>query len=271
MKFTVHGARGSYPVAGTSFARYGGRTSCFSLETSRGFIIVDAGTGIADLGDALAAHRVPPPTTILFTHIHLDHLIGLPAFKPLLNSKAQVTLMADPSQLPEWQRHVSLLMDHPFWPLPLLRDRSAVRFEDLRLRHGEAYGLDGVSITTLPVRHPQGCVAYRLSTPSRVLVIATDREHGDPAGDAALIKFCRGADVLLHDAQFTPEELPARRGWGHSTWEHAVAVAKEAGVKELLLTSHDPGHSDEMIDSIVAAARKQFPDTRAAADGLVIA
>lgn len=264
-RLMIHGARGSYPVSGPTFLRYTGHTSCFSLSLPRGLLIVDAGTGIASLGDTLAAQKTLPPITILLTHLHFDHVIGLTAFKPLMRSDARVSIMTHPGQIADWQDALRRMLDGPYWPSKPLDGPAALRFVDLQ---GDAMDLYGAKVSWCPVQHPQGCLSYRLDMPDGAIVIATDRECGHPDLDARFLAFCRGAGVLIHDAQYTPEEHQSRQGWGHSTWEQAARVAAEAGVGQLWLTSHDPARSDDDIDAIVEQARRIFPATRAATESL---
>ena len=273
--WTIHGARGSYPVSGERFRRYGGSTSCFSVETKTGLIIVDAGTGIAALGDELFQRPSLPPITILFTHFHLDHVIGLPAFKPFLREDAKVTLLADAESAGDWPQALKTSVGKPFWPFGLAESNATVRFEDLPRRKPSAQmmgpiTLYGMEVSWCAVWHPQGCVNYRFALPEQTLVLATDREHGNPRLDAIFQEFCHGVDVLIHDAQYTPEEYPNRSGWGHSTWEQGATLAEQLGAKQLVLTSHDPSRSDEEIDRLVECAQRIFPNTVAAAEEMTL-
>lgn len=267
-QFTIYGARGTHPVSGRAHLRYTGDTSCFGLETPAGLLVIDAGTGITTLGNALGARTHVPPIQLLFTHLHLDHVIGLGAFAPLFRREAQVTLRADARYLGRWRAGLTTLIGGPFWPRPLPRLGARVRFAELGGRsHGPAgrmRTLEDVRVRWCPVRHPQGCLSYRLETTRVTVVIATDRECGDRRLDAAFLEFARGADILVHDAQYTPAESHRRRGWGHSTWEDAVRVARQARVGQLVLTSHDPARSDEAIEAIVRQARRRFRRTAAA-------
>ncbi len=269
MKITIHGARGSSPVSGKEYLRYGGHTPCVSLETPSGLIVLDAGTGISSLSDALCGRNSLPPITILLTHVHLDHILGITAFKPFLTPGAQVTFMADSAVLKDWVTAVKTFAEKPFWPVPLLNSGASVQFKPLPDKSSRM-DLYGIRVSWCPVRHPQGCLSYKLSGQDHTLVLATDREPGDPGLDGKFLEFCRGAGTLIHDAQYTPEEFPQRIGWGHSTWEMAARTAAEAGVQKLILTSHDPGRSDEEIDDIVEKTRKIFPNTMAASGNLAL-
>jgi ribonuclease BN (tRNA processing enzyme) len=264
-RFTIHGARGSYPVHGERYRRYGGGTSCFSVETDEGLLIVDAGTGIAALGEQMAGRPELPPITILFTHVHLDHIAGLPAFGPLRRKDARVTFVVDAKR--GWERILTTVVGRPVWPVDLPAFGATIRFEALPEEPLHRYG---VRIRRHDVPHPQGCLSYRLETPQRTIVIATDREHGEPAADRAFQDWCRGAELLVHDAQYTPDEFADRRGWGHSTWEEGAAVAAAIGAHRLILTSHDPSRSDDEVDQIVARAQRLFPHTAGAAAEMVV-
>lgn len=266
-RLTFYGARGSYPVSGPDYRRYGGHTSCVALETDKGMIVMDAGTGMASLGDALCRRDPIPPVTVLFTHFHLDHIAGITAFRPFFKKKVQVTLMADSGLFPGWPDALKTLAGRPFWPVDPLKSGARVQFKPLP---GSEPGVDlyGVKISWCPVWHPQGCASYRFSVAGRGVVLATDREHGNREMDKRFLDFCRGTDLLIHDAQFTPEEHASRVGWGHSTWEAACRLALEAKVKSLVLTSHDPARTDSDLEQLVGRAKGIFRSTVAAREGM---
>ncbi|MFC1461562.1 MBL fold metallo-hydrolase [Verrucomicrobiota bacterium] len=292
-KFTIHGARGTMPISGREFLKYGGKTTCFSLETDQGVIIVDAGTGIVSLSDTLRQGPDGPPITILFMHFHLDHVIGLPVFVPLYDSQACITLMADANRVDDWQTSLQTIAGAPYWPLNLMKFGSHIQFHSLQ-DHGapsqapgcrQASGaqtdaqlkeqtgemeLYGTHISWCRVQHPQQCLAFRIKTPESCIVIATDREHGSKKLDECFLEFCRDADFLIYDAQYTPEEYPAHKGWGHGTWLEGTQLVKDAHVRELILTHHDQLRQDAEIDDMVSRARKVFPKTRGAHAGMVL-
>ncbi len=265
----IHGARGSFPVTGDVFRRYGGHTSSFSLETPQGILVFDAGTGLSALGQTLAERSTLPPITIFFTHLHLDHLIGLAAFKPLLRPDAQITFMADERVLGDWPKALRILIGAPYWPVDLERLGAHVAFEQLP-KDAEIIDRCGIRIRWRALSHPQGCLSYRIESDGKSIVLATDYEFGQSAFDRDFVGFAKDAHVLVHDAQYTPEEFDSRRGWGHCTWEHAVAVAQKAKVAQLVLTSHDPSRTDDAVDCIEALARARFPKTVAARAGLIL-
>lgn len=265
--FTIHGARGTMAVSGRAFNRYGGETTCFSLATRQGILIVDAGTGIIALGDQLMRQNDLTPITIMFTHFHMDHVIGLPLFKPLYRRGASITLMADPYRKENWPDCLRTLVAPPFWPLDLRHFGAAIRFQTLP-RQSRRMRVYGIEIDWHPLRHPQQCQAYRLNINQRSFVIATDNELDADAANGAFTDFCRGASVLIADAQYTPAEYFTQRGWGHGTWAACARLAATAGVDKLILTHHDRRRTDTQIDCLVRQARRIFPATRAARDGM---
>ena len=257
------------PVDGRQFARYGTQTTCFSLRTPQGLIVVDAGTGIISLSDRLQREAELPPITMLFTHFHLDHVIGLPLFQPLYRPQARITMMANPNRPGDWKRSLTTLIGKPYWPVSLPNCGARIRLQDLPAGRS-AMRRHGLRISWCPVRHPQQCLAYRFDTANGRIVIATDHETGNSRLDENFLRFCRGADVLIIDAQYTPRELPAHRGWGHGSWLQAAAIAREAQVGELILTHHDRYRTDVHLDAIIRKARRLFPRTRAAREGMTL-
>ena len=267
--FTIHGARGSFSVWGPAHQRYSGDTSCFSLETERGLLIIDAGSGLRHLGSVLSARPALPPMTMLFTHFHWDHLLGLLAFGPLFSRDTRLTVMADPVTFGDWPSALRDLVRAPWWPVDVWSAGASVTFTHLPggkdpMAVRDPLELAGVRVSWCPIWHPQGGISYRFETPEGTLVLATDREAGHPELESRFVEFCRGADVLLHDAQYLPDELPRYRSRGHSTWEQAARLAADIGVKSLVLVSHDPARTDDEIDRLTAQARRIFPNTTAA-------
>ncbi|MCX6993082.1 MAG: MBL fold metallo-hydrolase [Kiritimatiellaeota bacterium] len=265
--FTIHGARGTMAVSGRAFSRYGGETTCFSLATRQGILIVDAGTGIIALGDQLMRQSDLPPITIMFTHLHLDHVIGLPLFKPLYRKGASITLMADPHRKENWPGCLRTLVAPPFWPLDLWHFGAAIRFQPLP-RQNRRMRTYGVEIAWHPLRHPQQCLAYRLGIQKHSVVIATDNELDADTANGGFTDFCRGASVLIADAQYTTAEYFTKHGWGHGTWAACARLAATAGVGRLILTHHDRRRQDAQIDRLVRQAQRIFPATHAARSGM---
>ncbi len=267
--FVIRGTRGTLPTCGPDFFRYGGDTTCFSLETSQGLLVIDAGTGLRHVTQELADRSDLPPITVLLTHLHMDHLVGLPSFGPLYSSHAQIRFMADSNREDDWQQALLAFIRKPYWPVGLTDADATLEFGSLS-PPGEPMEIYGVRVGWCAIPHPQQCVAYRLDWSGGSVVIATDVEFEASRIPVHFIQFCQGASHLIFDAHFTPSEIGHYAGWGHSTWETGVALAQASGVGELLLTHHRPTRYDTDIDAIVEAARKVFPQTRGASTNIAL-
>lgn len=264
--FTIRGVRGGTVAIGPEYARHGGHTTCFSLHTPEGMLLIDAGTGLAAADADIDLQAVALPIVFLFTHFHLDHLTGLPFFRPLYQKGRSIRMLGDPARTDDWPGALRRFCSPPYWPVDMATAGADIRME--RLPEAGSAVLLGARVAWCPVWHPQGCLAYRLDLPAASIVVATDHECGDPDLDRRFVAFCRGADALIYDAQYTPDEYPRHRGLGHSTWRDGVAIARAAGVGELILTHLDRSRTDAAQDEIVALARREFPRVRSATQGL---
>jgi phosphoribosyl 1,2-cyclic phosphodiesterase len=263
----VRGATGSTPTSGPSRLRYGGHTTCYTLDAIPDEpIVIDAGTGLAFSAD-LVTQR-PTHFHMLLTHFHLDHLLGLQTFRPFFSSEHRFTFYAFVPRREHLRDAIAGVFAEPWFPVRLDDVPSRLEFVVL---DGTPFSLGPVLVNLARLHHPQGVTAFRLTHGRRSVVIATDHEAGRPEVDTRLIEFAIGADVLIHDAQFTPEEAESLyHGWGHSTWKDAVRIAADADVGRLVLTSHDPFRTDDEIDEIVALARQELRNVEAAYEGLAI-
>jgi phosphoribosyl 1,2-cyclic phosphodiesterase len=266
-ELTVYGARGSIPAPSRDRLRYGGNTTCFGLSLGDDHVLlIDAGTGLAFAGDLL--RRGPTVYDVLITHYHMDHLLGLQSFRPFFDPVNTFTFFGMVPEQGTIEGAIGGVFASPWFPVQLPDIPCGRHYVEL---DGSPFTVADVEVTTTPLRHPQGVLAYRLERGDRTVVIATDHEADHGPQDEALVELSRGADVLIHDAQYTPDELETQYdGWGHSTWQDAVRVATAAGVSELVLTSHDPYRPDAGIDAIVDAARREFPHVVGAYEGLSI-
>jgi phosphoribosyl 1,2-cyclic phosphodiesterase len=265
--FTVLGARGSWPVSDLDMLAHGGRTTSFMIPLGdNATVLIDAGTGVAKVDDL---DTTEPQTYYMFlTHYHLDHIQGLQFFKPIYRELNTFTIHGVPPDGMTVEEAVSGIYRAPWFPIPLSETASAKRFVDLDFTPVE---IGPLRITMGKLTHPQGATAYRIEGPRAEVVIATDHEAGDEEVDAKLAEFAKGADYLLHDAQYTPtEHRELYQGWGHSTWEDAVDLAEKAGVGQLILTSHDPSRTDDAVSRLTELASTRFPATTAAYEGLQI-
>jgi phosphoribosyl 1,2-cyclic phosphodiesterase len=289
--------RGSYPSPGLKTARIGGNTPCVQVQAGKHLIILDAGTGIISLGEALVIQhqgdKTPITATLLFTHTHHDHTQGFPFFKPLYFRTTTLYVFGPRTLQADLHEVLSRAMLPPVFPITL-DQLPCVRIVR-NLNEGEAIVLGAdtdepqviagrippganafgnVLIHTLrSYAHPQGVYIYRIEHNGKAVVYATDTE-GYVGGDQRLIRFVRDAALLIHDAQYIESEytnpLASKQGWGHSTWRMAIEVAQAAAVKQLVLFHHDPEHSDEMLEQVEKEARTIFPMARLAREGMTI-
>ncbi len=256
---TVLGARGSIPVSGSRFVRYGGNTTCFALVVDGiTTAFIDAGTGLID-ADELGLD-LAPSVGVLLTHYHWDHTQGLSMMDEMWSGACDICVWGpdDPEAILE--RAIS----PPLFPVSIT-DVPSIRFASA----DRPIEIEGLTITPFAIHHPQGASGYRVDGPGRSVAIVTDHEAGTDL-DSEVLAAVSGVDVLIHDAQYLPEELLAHKGWGHSTHEDATRAARAAGVTELILTSHDPRRADVAIDAMVESARKVFKNTEAARPGMEI-
>ncbi len=264
MRVQFWGTRGSIAKPGPTTARYGGNTSCVEVRSSRGtLIVIDCGTGAHALGQSLLKenpHGVRGH--LLISHTHWDHIQGLPFFAPLFAPGSEWDVYGPKGLDQSVRESLSGQMQYTYFPITLEQFGATVRYHDLV---EGAFEIDDVSITTRYLNHPALTLGYRLRADGATVVYSCDHEphsrelatgNGDIGGeDERHSEFLRGADLVLHDAQYTAAEYPAKVGWGHSTVEYAVRIARHAGVATLALTHHDPLRDDQSLDRLVEDLR----------------
>jgi phosphoribosyl 1,2-cyclic phosphodiesterase len=251
--------------------RYGGNTSCVEVRFGDNLYIFDCGTGFRTLGQQLESEAGGKPISahIFVSHFHWDHIQGIPFFRPLYENSQNQFVFHSSRRTRSLQRVMEEQMSSPYFPVDTSEMKAGRNFYDIE--EGRTQLDDDARMQTLWLNHPQGCMGFRLETREGVLVYATDNEPGDEVFDKNVRKLAEGADVLIYDAQYLPEEYEARkRGWGHSHWREAIKVVMESGAKELVLFHHDPDHDDRLIDKVVEDARNYYPRVRAAAEGMEI-
>ncbi len=263
-KLTVRfwGVRGSIPSPGPRTTKVGGNTSCVEIRAGDHVLVFDMGTGIRSLGESLFAERAGETieAAIFVSHYHWDHIQGLPFFGPGFVPKNRFTLYG-PSKNGQTIREVLAgQMVPPYFPVPLEALRAKLTFKPVR--SGSKVKVGDATVSCRELYHPGGVVSYRVDLGKRSVVYATDFEHGT-AADEALVEFARGADVLIIDSQYTPDEYAGktgmpRVGWGHSTWREAAAFAERASVKRLVLFHHDPTRTDAAVEEFARLAGRSF-------------
>ncbi|HEX7284811.1 MAG TPA: MBL fold metallo-hydrolase [Candidatus Angelobacter sp.] len=264
------GVRGSTPTPQSDNLRYGGNTSCVEVRLNGSLYVFDCGTGFRNLGRHLEMESPGDPLRahVFLSHFHWDHIQGIPFFGPLYNSAQNNFAFHSSGKNRGLQRALEEQMSEPYFPVNMSEMAAQRRFYDIEEGRLE---FDDCVVHTRRLNHPQGCLGFRIESKGKTVVYATDNEPGQTEFDKKVRELAEGADLLIYDAQYLPEEYEARRrGWGHSHWREAVNVVMESGAKELVLFHHDPDHSDTCIDSVVAKAREYYPKVRAAAEGMEI-
>ena len=232
--------------------------------------IFDCGTGFRNLGKQLVREfgETPINAHVFISHFHWDHIQGIPFFKPLYESRQNHFFFHSSNRTRGLQRAIEEQMSDPYFPVDMNEMAAHRNFYDIE---EDRIAFDDCVIQSKWLNHPQGCLGFRVETEDGILVYATDNEPGHPVFDKNVRKLAEGADVLIYDAQYLPDQYAAKKiGWGHSHWREAVNIVMESGAKELVLFHHDPDHDDKCVDSIVKAARDYYPSVRAAAEGMEI-
>ncbi len=263
------GVRGSVGVAGPGTVIYGGHTSCIDIRAAGRRFIVDAGTGIVPLG--MAADAKPGDHfDILLTHLHHDHVLGLMLFAPLFVKGVTVDIYCGNLGGRSAEEDLRCMFSPPLFPLTFDRLPSKVRF--IGFSAGEMLSIGGVDIHTCPLNHPDGATGYRMGEGSRAVAVLTDMEHEGDAAEPApeLVDFCRGAGVIVYDATFDVNDYPKYRGWGHSTWQAGVALARAASVPQLVCFHHAPEYDDERIARMEADLKSAFAGGYFAREGQTV-
>jgi phosphoribosyl 1,2-cyclic phosphodiesterase len=253
MKVTLWGTRGSLATPGPETIRYGGNTSCVEVQGADGTVLVlDAGTGIRRLGEALG----PEITCIdlLLTHLHLDHIQGLGFFDPLNRPGQEVHIWGPPSTTQDLRSRLARYLSPPLFPVRLRDLPCRLTLHDIPLG---CFAIGSLQIAAALVLHPGPTVGYRITENGASLAYLPDHEpalgvHRFPEEPewTSGFELAAGVDLLIHDAQYTPAEYLTHVGWGHSTLPQTIAFATEAGVKQLVPFHHDPSHSDQLLDRL---------------------
>jgi phosphoribosyl 1,2-cyclic phosphodiesterase len=250
MQATIWGCRGSLATPGPSTVRYGGNTSCVEIRPqSGGVIVLDAGTGVRRLGDRLAAERVRS-IDLLLTHLHLDHVEGLGFFSPLFDPECTIRFHGPRQEGGSLEQQIARYLSPPFFPVPFQNIPAHLEFSEL---WRDVFELDGVRVTSAPVAHPGPTVGYRLEEGGRSLAFIPDNEPG--LEHASGLELAGGADLLIHDAQYTNEEYTTRVGWGHSSQADVTRFVQEASPQRTVLFHHDPSHDDAQLEEMERGTR----------------
>jgi len=256
MIIRCYGARGSIPVSGEEYIKYGGDTTCLEIRTKNDeIIIVDAGSGIRRLGNKLLREG-RFDYHVLFTHSHLDHILGFPFFKPIYHEKATIHLMGCPTTQGNIQKLLSKAMSAPLFPVPFDALQAKIDYD---VECSLTFHIDSIEIFPINLNHLNGGMGYKFVEDGKTFVFLTDNEldyrHRNGQTFEEYAAFSRDADLLIHDSEYTREEYEETRGWGHSTYLDALRLAREAKVKTFGLFHHNQNRSDAEQDAIVQRCR----------------
>lgn len=272
MEITFYGVRGSIASPGPETAGVGGNTSCVEVMCGGERIILDAGTGLRKLGDRMMADGALE-ATMLLSHQHWDHIQGIPFFVPAYVPATRLRVYGGVNGVMSLRETLEHQMTAPVFPVRL--DELGAQIDLCEVKSGQAFSVGGARVKAIKVNHPGGCFAYRIDFEGSSVVYATDTEHY-ACVDPALRALAEGADVLIYDSQYTPEEYRgdagrSRVGWGHSTYVAGAELARSSGVGQYVLFHHDPSRSDAKVAEIEAKAQALFASSVAAREGMKIA
>jgi phosphoribosyl 1,2-cyclic phosphodiesterase len=258
MKIKIWGCRGSIPTPGKSTIKYGGNTSCIEVRLKDGSVIIfDAGSGIRKLGKKIIREESCRELYLVLTHSHWDHLMGFPFFLPAYRETFTINVRGGPIAKESVKKYLEHQMEAPYFP---------ARFSSLKANFDFSHGIPIVrrigtaELIPIPLSHPNGGFGFRLQDKDASFVFLTDNElghdHDGRRSYTEYINFAKNADLLLHDAQYTPQEYKRSKGWGHSTFVDAALFALHSEVKNYGIFHHDPDHSDGDIERIEAVSRE---------------
>jgi len=259
MKIKIYGARGSISVSGRKYLKYGGDTTCIEIRTDSGeLIIIDAGTGIRELGESLSKEDKGKIIHMFFTHAHWDHIQGFPFFAPIYRAETRINIYGCLNSSKPIQQVLATQMDKTYFPVPIEKLPSTIKFVEgcicnMEIGSATIYGIEN--------NHPALCHSVKIVEDGRQFVFMTDNELGQDKQGTSIgefADFAKNADCLIHDCMYLDEEIESKRGWGHSDVSEVCDLANRAGAKQLGLFHHDPGRSDKDVDRMVSLCRAKL-------------
>lgn len=264
MRIKIWGCRGSIPSPGCDTSEYGGNTTCVEVRPEDGsLIVIDAGTGIRCLGNSLLEVQGPKTVHLLLTHAHWDHLQGFPFFVPAYMEEYSIRVRGGPFAKTSLEGFLAHQMDPPYFPVPFRDLKASFDFQE---ENGRRLSIGDVDIVPIVLKHPNGGYGYKFKEDGKTFVFLTDNEIGfdHPGGlsDAEYAEICRGADLLVHDGQYTDREYEVSRGWGHSTFRAVTDLGVSAQVKRLGIFHHDPRHLDQDLDRYLEECKRRITSVK---------
>jgi phosphoribosyl 1,2-cyclic phosphodiesterase len=266
-----YGARGSIPVSGEEFLKYGGDTTCMEIRTHNDeIIIVDAGSGIRRLGNKLLEEE-RFEYYMLFTHSHWDHILGFPFLKPIYLEETTLNVMGSPTTQDNLKVLLPRIMSAPHFPVPFHKLKARINYISIS---AESYFIDSVQLFSIDLSHPNFGLGYKFVENGKTFVFLTDNElgyrHRGGKDFKEYVEFSKNADLLIHDSEFTPEEYKTTRTWGHSTYADALELALEAGVKCFGLFHHNQDRNDSDQEVILEKCHEIIQSRKSDMDCFVL-
>lgn len=268
MKVKFWGVRGSVPTPEADKLKVGGNTSCVEVKTAAHRVILDMGTGLISLGKKLAVEIKDgklPEIIILLSHTHWDHIQGLPFFAPAYIPGMKITIYGPAKANRKLEQVLAGQMEYDYFPVKFSHLPAKIEFRELP--EGVHLLREGLKVSARRHIHPGVAYGFRIEADGRTLVYSTDTEHFQDMIDKRVVELAEDADLLIHDAQYSENEMGFKLGWGHSTWRQAIQVCIEAKAKRLALFHHDQDRSDAACDEIEAEAKIGFPSLFLAREG----
>lgn len=252
------GSRGGLPVSGPEFIRYGGDTTCIEVKSNNGdSVIIDAGTGIRNLGNTLSGKSNIGKMNLIFTHAHLDHIMGFPFFSPIYKEQTELTIFGNHCKTGSFETVLKEIMRDPYFPVDFDTIPSKIEFEDLSK---EPFQIGSLTIIPIVLNHPNGATGFRIEEKDTSFVFLTDNELEDEQPDSRPTEYyqqyCQNADLLFHDAEFTEAEYPKFTAWGHSKYTDAAQLAINSGVSRFGLFHINNRRTDDKMDELVESAQE---------------
>jgi len=263
------GVRGSIACPSPEHVKYGGNTSCIEVGVGDHRFILDAGTGIRNVGKVFTEIDVRT-IHLLLTHTHWDHINGFPFFTPAYDPKRRLHIMAGHLKHDGGIHNVlSTQMNNPMFPVPLDAMKAQLDFDDFEA--GDTFQLyPDVRVRTTALNHPNGATGYRIEHAGKAVCYITDTEHIPGQPDQNILGLIEGADVVIYDSTYTEEEFPEHIGWGHSTWNEGMRLCRDANVKQLAIFHHEPDHDDAFMERLEAEATAAWEDNLVAREKMQI-
>lgn len=269
LSVTFWGTRGTRMVTGDGFTRYGRKTICAEVRCGRRVIVLDAGSGLVPLGSAMMGNGIRA-FDLLLTHAHYDHVEGIPFFEPFYDPGFSIGFWSGKLKGIDRTRDiVDGLMKEPYFPIRREKFRADIRYHDLE--DGASIDLgDGIMVYTMRLHHPGGATGYRIEYGGKRFAFITDTAHAPGQRDAALVSFLKDADAFAYDCSYVDEEFPRFASFGHSTWEEAERLRKEAGARHVFGIHHMPFRDDAALDRIAARMERDMANCTVTKDGMQI-